>query len=143
RVARLRTRTDPAVVKLPPCARVSRNGPTEPAVFHRGAGAWRRHGGGRERAYSAHLARGRGKHQTRSPMLAAGWIEIEQVRQRGIARVERLIADLAQAPVVLNEPQDRSLAGGGVVHEVATCKRRDNQQRLARAESTPRLEGAG
>src|SRR5579859_738857 len=94
-----------------------------------------------------HLARARVQHQSRSSMITVRRVEIEEVRQRRIARVEGLIADLAQVPVVLDEPQDRGLAARGMVHEIPACKGRYHQQRLTWPETTAglvraRLRGA-
>src|SRR5206468_797464 len=65
--------------------------------------------------------------------------EAEEVPQRTGLSVEREVADPARAPVVLDEPQDRALIGGRVVHEIVLRERGDHQQRLARPIPAPVL----
>jgi hypothetical protein len=46
-------------------------------------------------------------------------IEIEQIRDRPGQRVERLVSDLPQLPIVFDEPRNRSLIGQRMADEIA------------------------
>src|SRR6478736_710857 len=70
-------------------------------------------------------------------------IEVEQVGQRLGARIERLVADPWQAPVVLDEARDRRLLGLGRVDEVLLGPRRHDEQREARARAAAAAVLAG
>ena len=55
--------------------------------------------------------------------LVVGMVEIEQSQDAARDRVERLVADPAKTPVVLDETQDGGLVGQGVIHVVAFAER--------------------
>src|SRR5258705_13945637 len=62
--------------------------------------------------------------------VAVPWAEEPKKIIRGPRHcVERLVADAAEAPVVLDETQNRALVGDAMVHEVDARVARDHHQR--------------
>src|ERR1700733_4489515 len=59
--------------------------------------------------------------------------EVEKPQQRTGLDVERITADLTEAPIVLDEPQNRGLIVQGVVDVIGLGPGRDDEQRQARA----------
>jgi hypothetical protein len=51
-------------------------------------------------------------------VLHAGRAEVEQIQNGSGNRIERLVADLAQLPVIFNEASDRTLIGNRVSDEL-------------------------
>src|SRR5262249_12053906 len=70
-------------------------------------------------------------------------LEVEHVEQAPGLLVERLAAEPAEVPVVLDEPQDRSLVGERTVHEVRLREGRHDDQRKAGTVATAALKDAG
>src|SRR5215472_9098799 len=68
-------------------------------------------------------------------------VEVEHIGQRTCQSVERIV-DLAEVPIVFDEPKDRALIREGVIHEILLCPTGNDLQRDSWTPAAAGLETA-